>query len=78
MSDVGLRVQDLGFRVWSFMFRKEISSAGRPPGRHCKTQKALEIVNHNISGQHPRRSDIMTNIMTYYIILYIGHKIQTI
>ena len=42
MSDVGFRVQDLGFRVWSFMFWKEISSAGRPPGRHCKTQKTLE------------------------------------
>ena len=42
MSDVGFRVQDLGFRVWSYMFWNEISSAGRPPGRHCKTQKTLE------------------------------------
>ena len=42
MSDVGFRVQDLGFRVWSFVFWKEILSAGRPPGRHCKTQKTLE------------------------------------
>ena len=54
MSDVGFRVQDLGFRIWSFMFWKEISSASRPPGRHCNRKHWKNAVNHNISGQHPR------------------------
>ena len=79
MSDVG--VQDLGFRVWSFMFWKEMSSAGRPPGWHCKTQKTLEknAVNHNISGQHPRpgRNYIASGPLFKSTSIYWCHEAPT-
>ena len=68
MSDVGFRVQDFGFRVWSFMFWKEISSAGRPPGRHCKTQKTLA---KRSESQHLRAAPPSWPYNYIYICIYV-------